>query len=45
MNNYLSIINMIVNKYNINIEETKKTAVYKLLSKYINILIFNIVTI
>ncbi len=45
MNNYLSIINAIVHKYNINIENSKKSLVYKLLSKYIDVLIFNVVSI
>ena len=45
MNNYLPIINMIITKYDINIERSVKTTIYKLLSKYIDILIFNVVTI
>jgi len=45
MNNYLSIISAIISKYNINIDRAKKTVIYKLLSKYIDILIFNVVTI
>jgi len=45
MNNYLPIINTIITKYELNIERSKKIAIYKLLSKYIDILIFNVVTI
>jgi hypothetical protein len=45
MNNYLSIINTIISKYNINIDRAKRTVIYKLLSKYIDVLIFNVVTI
>jgi hypothetical protein len=45
MNNYLPIINMIITKYDINIDSSKKAAIYRILSKYIDILIFNVVTI
>jgi hypothetical protein len=45
MNNYLPIINTIITKYELNIERSKKVAIYKLLYKYIDILIFNVVTI
>ena len=45
MNNYLPIINMIITKYDIVIEKSVKSSIYKLLSKYIDILIFNIVSI
>jgi hypothetical protein len=45
MNNYLSIISAIISKYNINIDKAKRTVIYKLLSKYIDVLIFNVVTI
>ena len=45
MNNYLPIITMIITKYDINIDKTKKIVIYKLLSKYIDVLIFNVVTI
>jgi hypothetical protein len=45
MNNYLSIISAIISKYNINIDKTKKIIIYKLLSKYIDVLIFNVITI
>lgn len=45
MNNYLSIVKAIVTKYNINMENSKKTYIYKLLCKYIDILVFNVVTI
>jgi hypothetical protein len=45
MNNYLSIVKAIITKYNIDMDSSKKTYVYKLLCKYIDILVFNVVTI
>jgi hypothetical protein len=45
MNNYLPIVNAIVNKYDINIENAKKSLVFKLLTQYIEVLVFNVVTI
>lgn len=45
MNNYLSIVKAILNKYNIVIDTSKKSYIYKLLCKYIDILVFNVVTI
>lgn len=45
MNNYLSIVKAIITKYNIVMDSSKKTYIYKLLCKYIDILVFNVVTI
>jgi hypothetical protein len=45
MNKFLNTINSIIKYYNINIDNGKTSAVYILLAKHIEILVFNIVSI